>query len=318
MAQALRLAVQEPTTTGTGVRQKTSGGQQTGTVVDAQQHEWPAEEETEKRESRSSSNMVLVIGGGVIAFLCLLIMASSAAFVVIANNSASTATSTALAWGGLPSPTTRLIAPTARPATPVASPTALPTTMPAVAKGALLFSDDFTNNSAGWHTNADESAARSIDGGQYHVVVSKTSWLAWGTPGADRRFQDFVLEVAANPVEGPESNGYGVLFRYSDNRNFYSLELSSVRAYRFHKKENDNWVTMTEWIKSGAIKGGNQVNTIRIAATGNSFSFYVNDTPLGTYADDSFASGNIALFAGTYKEAGVHVTFDELKIWEAY
>ncbi|MDI7276370.1 MAG: hypothetical protein QME94_10350, partial [Anaerolineae bacterium] len=184
-------------------------------------------------------------------------------------------------------------------------------------KGQVLFADDFADNDAGWDEGVSEvETRRFLEGGSYHIEVVAEDMASWSTASEALDLTDFVLEVDATPVAGPDDNGYGVLFRYVDGENFYYFEISSDGYYHFRSNENDEWVQLIKWTRSDAIKQGKQRNRITVLAEGDHFEFQLNGQRVATYEDDSFASGTIGLIAATGEEGGVHIAFDNLRVYE--
>lgn len=182
-----------------------------------------------------------------------------------------------------------------------------------VAKGELLYEDDFSNPDSGWDIREGSDASTVYQSGQYHITVNEIDWVAWGNPYS--HFDDFVLEVDATQVAGTDDNDFGILLRYVDVDNFYRFEISGDGYYSFDLMQDNEWLTLIEWTESDAIRQGTSTNTITVVCDGPKFEFYVNGVYLDEYRDNTFPSGDIGLLAGTIQEAPVHIAFDNLKVW---
>ena len=188
------------------------------------------------------------------------------------------------------------------------------TVQPSIAKGELLLSDDFSDPNSGWDVyQGGEDVATYYEGGQYHIEVYKVNWVGWGNPNC--HFTDFVLEVDATQVAGPDDNDFGVLLRYVDGDNFYRFEISGDGYYSFDLLQDDEWVTLIGWNETPAIRQGNATNRITVVCEGDLFTFYVNGQYLDEYRDSTFSEGDIGLLAGTIDEAPVHIAFDNLAVY---
>lgn len=154
-------------------------------------------------------------------------------------------------------------------------------------------------------------------------------------------FADFDLTIEARAVDGPENNGFGVVFRLQDAENFYSFLISSDGYYRITRRLNGEEKELSAWIASPAIRTGiGETNWLRVAALGDRFWFYVNDQQLqmcvpnnpegqSTYfggecldgnmvdvlIDSTFASGQLGPVVLTLNEPGVVVEFDNLIVF---
>ncbi len=196
---------------------------------------------------------------------------------------------------------------TAAPATATLAPTRSPASTQTRA-----YTADFSAASSEWEEAAEDDMTRSLEGGKYHITVLTTEMTAWGHPGQD--FSDFTLEVEASQVAGPNDNGYGVLLRYVDGDNFYYFEISGDGYWEFSKQEDGEWTTLVKWAETDAIRQGAATNQIKVVCDAGAFTFYVNAVRVGEFFDATFDEGDIGLAASSYTDAGVHVSFDNLKV----
>jgi Domain of Unknown Function (DUF1080) len=180
----------------------------------------------------------------------------------------------------------------------------------------LPYADDFSTPDGGWKTANDETIKIGVQDGALHFTIDDLDTIAWSTP-KDKRFGDFVLDVDATQVEGPNDNTYGVIFRYQDDRNFYRLDISGDGYFAVFKRKDSAWTKVQDYVESAAVKQGNATNHLQVIAKGSQFTFNVNGEAVKTFSDGDFSSGNIGLTAGTlFENAGVHIAFDNLKVSE--
>jgi hypothetical protein len=180
----------------------------------------------------------------------------------------------------------------------------------------LPYAADFSTPDGGWKTAGDEAITIAVQDGALHFTIDDLDTIAWSTP-KDKRFGDFVLDVDATQVEGPNDNTYGVIFRYQDDRNFYRLDISGDGYYAVFKRKDGAWTKVQDYVESAAVKQGNATNHLQVIAKGNQFTFNVNDETVKTFSDNDFSSGNIGLKAGTlFDNAGVHIAFDNVTVSE--
>ena len=86
--------------------------------------------------------------------------------------------------------------------------------------------------------------------------------------------------------------------------------------YTFGKLVDGEFFSIIPWQESEAINLGNDQNMLRVEAVGPNFTFYINDELVDAAIDADFSQGDIGLLAGAYEEPGVHIAFDNLKVWE--
>ncbi|MCK6628411.1 MAG: hypothetical protein L6R45_24955 [Anaerolineae bacterium] len=205
--------------------------------------------------------------------------------------------------------------------TPTATPEPTPEPTPVAAyepverpapREELALEEDFSGSS--WEVFADSDHRKGYEEEQYFIAVESADYSFWSVAG--RSFADLVLEVETYQVDGPDNNDYGVILRYQDDDNFYSFEISGDGYYTFGKAVDGQYYSIIPWRESTAINLGQAANMLRVEAVGRDFTFYINDELVDAAIDAQFSQGDIGLLAGTYEEAGTHVSFDNLKVWE--
>jgi hypothetical protein len=178
-------------------------------------------------------------------------------------------------------------------------------------KGQLLLEDDFGQPQ--WEVYDDGDHRKGYEEGQYFIVVEVEEFSYWSIAG--KSLTDFILEVETTQVSGPDDNDYGLILRHQDDENFYSFEISGDGYYTFDKLVAGELFDIIPWQESETIRRGNDRNTLRVEAIGPNFSFYINDELVDAAIDSEFSQGDIGLVAGAYGQAGVYITFDNLKVW---
>ncbi len=207
--------------------------------------------------------------------------------------------------------------------------------------GALLYATAFDEGTADWEQD---------EGRVYSAITDGVMQLGVGIAGdgiytaAAPYFGDFDLRVEAVALEGPEANGYGVIFRQRDRANYYTFFISSDGFYRVRRVADNTGKDLSAWNQSDVIVPGlGVVNHLRVVGVGGRFQFYINDTlialcipddpdaqstPLATgeclggtwqttLTDDVIAFGRIGVAAevDVNAEPGVVVAFDNVLVY---
>jgi hypothetical protein len=180
----------------------------------------------------------------------------------------------------------------------------------------VLFEDsEFTNSC---NTESTSDVERFVENGQFMMRVPTPSYVGW-TECTNVEYTDFIMEVDATQVSGPDNNAYGVIFRYGlESDEFYAFIISGDGYYAFSVDgaNHTDPEFLVEWTESSAISKGMQTNRIKVSAVGSSMKYYVNDQLLGEVQDARFTTGTIGFFAGTVDEGNVQIAFDNLRISE--
>lgn len=152
-------------------------------------------------------------------------------------------------------------------------------------------------------------------------------------------FADFDLRVIAAAVGGPTLNGYGVVFRMRDERNYYRFVITSDGYYQLSRAVDGDEREVSTYVPSEAIQTDfGAGNTIRVVGQGDTFRFWINETPValcladdpggastysggecfGTMAeaftDAGHATGRIGLIGVSGMEPDVSVVFENLVV----
>lgn len=183
-----------------------------------------------------------------------------------------------------------------------------------VQPGDVIYEEDFSNPESGWEVYTDEYVEKGYEDRAYKIYVIEKNLTTWAT--IDQKFSDFIMEVKATPMSGPDENSYGIVFRYQNEDNFYSYEISSDGQFAVMKTADGKRKPLVSWSKTGYVNQGKNSNILEVVCEGQSMDFYVNGEYLTGVNDNTFKKGAIGLTAGTFTRKGVRVDFDNLRVSE--
>jgi hypothetical protein len=168
-----------------------------------------------------------------------------------------------------------------------------------------------------WSAGSDAFSTGEVTGGVYRLIVNENDISRWASAG--RSFGDGVYEVEATPVEGPEDNGYGLLFRADPEAgNFYLFKVSAdgyVWIGRYENGAEQTPLISSHWFSSPTVQTGlNVTNKLRVLAEAGNLIFYVNDQEVGRVTDTTFTAGDVGVLVQTLGGGGVTVEFDNLSV----
>lgn len=176
----------------------------------------------------------------------------------------------------------------------------------------LPWEEDFSTP-GNWKLESDATAQVTVQDGVLSISVMSPNQLAWAEAG--KELKDFHLTVEATQVAGPNDNEYGVLVRMQDRHNFYAFSISGDGYFLVSRFVDGVRQPMgTDWSPSDAILRGAKTNILEVIARGSRFTFIVNGQQLAQVEDDRFSHGDIGLYAGSFYEGGVEVSFDNLRV----
>ncbi len=180
----------------------------------------------------------------------------------------------------------------------------------------MLLEDDFSETGSGWDRFEAEIGSTNYENEAYHIIVNEPLTDLFANPGGS--YKDAIIEVQAARQSGPINNSYGVICRYQDEKNFYAALISSDGYAGIFEVNDGRYRLMghEEMIPVAAILGGTTPNLIHFECLGNALALAVNGSPVDAQQDKSFGGGDIGLIAGTFDEPGVHIAFDNLRVWQ--
>ncbi len=174
--------------------------------------------------------------------------------------------------------------------------------------------ETFDQGSA-WVLNADAAADLAIADGTLRITIHDPEVIAW-TSTQERTFSDFRVSVAATHISGPLDNEFGILIRMDGDKRFYAFSASSDGYVRVALYDQGTWTLLgPDWTLSDAIQQGETAtNVLEVEARGADFVFRINGQQVATLNDKTLKSGTLGLYAGSFSEGDVVMSFDNLQV----
>jgi hypothetical protein len=148
--------------------------------------------------------------------------------------------------------------------------------------------------------------------GGYLISVDLTFAPIWSIRNQD--FDDISLEVDAARTAGPQDGYYGLVCRHLDGENYYTLVVAENGFVGIGIVEDGEKLRFLQEgvAPDGVLKPEGTPNHLRADCIGDSLVLYANGVKVAEVTDATFDSGVSGLLAGTLKEAGLRVLFDNL------
>ena len=156
----------------------------------------------------------------------------------------------------------------------------------------VIYYESFSTSADGW---AQDPGHCYLDDDGYHA---KNNYICYAPASAQT---DATISVTGQQLSGATTDGYGLAFRLANDNSGsgYRFGIDSESEWVFAKCVNRQCTNLVDFTSNSAIKGGLQTaNTLKVAATGSHFEFFVNDTKVGSADDATFAAGFVGLFGG--------------------
>jgi hypothetical protein len=175
------------------------------------------------------------------------------------------------------------------------------------------FEDDFSDPASGWGASSHETYVRGYQQGRYLMQIDVPEWFVWTTAG--RTYEDAEVEVNVRS-EQVTDNHYGVFCRYTDGQ-FYYFAISADGYYAiFLRNEDGELLPLTgqAMLRSSLIRTDGRENRLMAVCEGTQLTFYVNGEQIAQVEDDVLERGDVGMAAGTLRQGGTIVWFDDLKV----
>jgi pectate lyase len=188
----------------------------------------------------------------------------------------------------------------------------LPIPAAAATPGAILYQEQFENNTTGWARIANDNGIMDYDGGGYRILVRQPKLNIWST--SEKDFSDVRVEADVIKLHGPDENRMGLICRYQGGDHYFFI-ISNDGYYVIGKFIGGLTLLLgqSEMQASEAIHTGT-MNHLRADCIGDKLTFYINFTEVASATDTDFASGDVGLVAGAFSEPGVDVLFDNFVV----
>lgn len=177
--------------------------------------------------------------------------------------------------------------------------------------GAVLYTENFSNNTSGWDRVINDGGIMDYDSGGFRILIRQPKLNYWSTPPGN--YQDMRVEADATKLNGPDENRAGLICRYR-NGDYYFFVIS-----------NDGFYTIGKFIGGNAILIGQEsmqqtdlinpaANHLRADCIGDTLTFYVNSNQVASVQDTDFPTGGVGVVAGSFTEPGVDVLFQNFTV----
>lgn len=189
-----------------------------------------------------------------------------------------------------------------------ATPTPTQQAVSAMTAGPVSFSTSFEAEdeyNRGWPQRAAGVFINEIVDGQYRLR-SEAPAQAHTAIYSPEFYQYSALIAEMNAVLLPESqsdSGYGLVFRYQDENNYYVFAINGRQQVSIWIREDGMWRELRDgtddWTIDEAVEATGNANYLSVLAVGNSFTGFVNGRRVVTVQDDTFIRGAVGFYIAT-------------------
>lgn len=199
--------------------------------------------------------------------------------------------------------------------TPDVQPTALPSSTPNSfsSLGEVIFEDRF-QTSAGWNLSRSSRGEISIAGSEINIVINQANSYLYAyreKPDLDNYF----VQIRAKPSLCSGRDEYGLLFRLTNDQNFYRYSLSCSGEVRLEKVLAGGVVTLQPWTRSASVPAGApSISNLAVLARGEEMSFFINGDLQFRVVDEDLKIGSFGVFGKSAGDSAYTVSFSDLVV----
>ncbi len=164
-----------------------------------------------------------------------------------------------------------------------------------------LFSDDFGDPNKGWAVGSAYGYARVISNNTLTLANENHTILTESLP-TDLTFSDFSLTVKFTLLQANEDDSVGLYLRGDTNLDHdYRIDFYGNTTYSISKEFLDNQhLPRQSYLQPPAatfsLRPTGKQNTVTVMMNGPAMVLTINGTVINTVTDDTYTSGQIALF----------------------
>ena len=105
----------------------------------------------------------------------------------------------------------------------------------------------------------------------------------------------------------------GLVCRYQDTDNFYTMSFGNENYVTIYKKTAGNWSALYDASLEIDLTSG-QFN-VAISCIGTELSLYIDGQLMARVNDSDLTTGDVGVFSGTYDGVPVTVEFDNFQVF---
>jgi hypothetical protein len=201
----------------------------------------------------------------------------------------------------------------------------------ATAQSHIIISDPLNTNIRNFPVSTSGTKIYTFKDGAYHMTNLGDSGIAVVLQET-LPTEPIGYTLTMEEIKGDDTstdNSFGMILRYSQKtkgnqtiNTFYSFEVFNYNGgqYRFYKYDNSKGPSANPWTQVWTQVFGHEfrqghgpgsINTIRVFASGNTFTFTINGKTVGSVKDGSFTSGTVGMLVNL---KGTEVAFSNMLI----
>lgn len=152
----------------------------------------------------------------------------------------------------------------------------------------------------------------SFTNSAYFVTASSADTLQPCLSGS-LHYADAAIEVDVTLISSADA---GLIFRASaDGNQFYDFEITNQNQFYLRYRNNGRYTFLIQNTASSVIQGIGGKNTLLVIASGSHLQLFINGSFVGEASDNTFASGQLGVAAGSFSASSGDASFSNLRVY---
>jgi hypothetical protein len=177
----------------------------------------------------------------------------------------------------------------------------------------LIYSDNFDTPDSGNWSIFNESAVVSARRNGRFAFAFKETMMPATSPTNELDLSDVVVELEVYRVGDVLENDMGLICRYQDQDNYYSLSFGTDNYVSINKYVAGTWTPLFNEFVDADLSA--EYHKVAISCIGTELSLYIDEQLMARVNDSDFSTGDVGIISGTYEEVPVVLEFDNFLVY---
>lgn len=175
------------------------------------------------------------------------------------------------------------------------------------------YSDNFdTPDQGNWTVFNESGVVSEWRNGRFAFDFSE-SMITATSPTNDLDLNDVIVQVEVYRVGDVLENDMGLVCRYQDQDNYYSLSFGTDNYVSINKYVAGTWTPLFNEFVDADLSA--EYHKVAISCIGTELSLYIDEQLMARVNDSDFSTGDVGIISGTYEEVPVVLEFDNFLVY---
>ena len=177
----------------------------------------------------------------------------------------------------------------------------------------IFYSDNFdTPDDGNWTIFSESAVVSEWRNGRFAFNFNEAMMTAT-SPTNDLGISDVVVQMEVYRVGDVLQNDMGLVCRYQDKDNLYSLSFGNDSYVTIYKKVDGTWTALFNEFVDADLSA--DYHKVAISCIGTELSIFIDEELMARVNDSEFSAGDVGIISGSYEELPVVIEFDNFVVY---